>query len=129
MHTVGKTKRTIKRARKRYLKKEEKKLNNKVELLQDVEQQFKNEKMKAVVLRYIQKELMSLKRRNKLSLSELLRTVNMYDACTDDVAKKKELSGKLRILQLRRMREAEKIRTLVEVRATLLSLINPRLAF
>ena len=121
MHRVGRTKRTIKRARRRYLKKEEKKLQNKVKSLQDLEHKFKNEKMKALVLRYIQKELVSLRRKNKLSLSELLRVVNRYDACTD-APKKKELSGKLRILQLRRMREAERIRTLIEVRVTVVVL-------
>ena len=71
--------------------------------------------MKAMVLRYIQKELINLKRRNKFSLNELMKVVKFYDKCKD-VNKKRELGGKLRLLQLQRMKEAERIRTLIEVR-------------
>ncbi len=82
--------------------------------LKELQQNFKVNKIKAVVHKFIQRKLGGLRKTNKMSLSELMSLISSYDSCKD-LRKKRELSSKLRTIQLQRMKEAESIRTLVEV--------------
>lgn len=109
-------------SRQKFYLLEEKKLEAKEEELKRMERKSRIERKKAIVLRHIQKELQVLKKRNEISLGKLMKLMKMHDQSSapgdwrrDSHRTRSELSGKLRSLQLSRMKEAERIRTLTEV--------------
>ena len=108
--------------RKAFYQQEEKKLKARECELKEAEAKMRIEKKKALVLRYIRRELNYLKKMNEISHRKFMMLLKMHDQTQGESSRmeshvlRSELSGRLRTLQLRRMDEGERIRTLTEVK-------------
>lgn len=114
--------------RKEFYILEEKKLKAKEEELRVNEKKLRIEKKKALVLRYIQRELACLKKRNEISHRKFMKLLKMHDQMQAEPRRnshtlRSELSGKLRSLQLMRLNEGERIRTLTEVNIGVVTIV------